>query len=87
MKYKNIMILLAAFAMTATGCSDFLEREPLAQGTEAIFFRMQSNSNKLLMNSITTWMVGKTRIMQALDLTKGWIFPVWDKRWCQCTGR
>lgn len=23
MKYKNIMILLAAFAMTATGCSDF----------------------------------------------------------------
>lgn len=39
MKYKNIMILLAAFAMTATGCSDFLEREPLAQGTEAIFFQ------------------------------------------------
>lgn len=39
MKYKNIMTLLAAFAMTATGCSDFLEREPLAQGTEAIFFQ------------------------------------------------
>ena len=33
------MTLLAAFAMTATGCSDFLEREPLAQGTEAIFFQ------------------------------------------------
>lgn len=87
MKYKNIMILLAAFAMTATGCSDFWRENRWLKAQKQSFFRMQSNLNKLLMNSITTWMVGKTRIMQALDLTKGWIFPVWDKRWCQCTGR
>ena len=31
------------------------------------------------MSSITIWMVGKTRMVLVLDLTKDWIFPVWDK--------
>lgn len=39
MKYKSIYILSLAMALTATGCSDFLDKEPLSSGTDAIFFQ------------------------------------------------
>ena len=39
MKYKSIYILSLAMALTATGCSDFLDKKPLSSGTDAIFFQ------------------------------------------------
>lgn len=39
MKRKNIAILFLAFALTTTGCSDFLDKEPLDQGTDAIAYK------------------------------------------------
>ncbi len=39
MKYKSIYVLLLAMALTTTGCSDFLDKEPLSSGTEVIFFQ------------------------------------------------
>ena len=39
MKYKSIYILSLAMALTATGCSYFLDKEPLSSGTDAIFFQ------------------------------------------------
>lgn len=39
MKSKNIYVLSLAMALMATGCSDFLNKEPLSSGTEAIFYQ------------------------------------------------
>lgn len=39
MKYINIATSFVALAMLMSGCSDFLNKEPLSQGTEAIFFQ------------------------------------------------
>ena len=39
MKRINIITSCAAFILLASGCNDFLNKEPLSQGTEAIFFQ------------------------------------------------
>lgn len=43
MKYKNIKIVVALIGLIFAGCSDFLDREPLSQGTEAIFYKTQEH--------------------------------------------
>ncbi len=35
----NKVLLLSAITLSLSGCSDFLEKEPLSSGTEAIFFK------------------------------------------------
>lgn len=39
MKRINILFSFFAFAMLMTGCTDLLNKEPLASGTEAIFYK------------------------------------------------
>lgn len=43
MKKNNIFVALLAGALLTTGCSDFLDLEPLDQQTEAIFFNKKSD--------------------------------------------
>ncbi|MDH6342655.1 hypothetical protein M2480_002786 [Parabacteroides sp. PFB2-12] len=39
MKYINKLFILATAAVSLCACSDFLDKEPLSQGTEAIFYK------------------------------------------------
>ena len=39
MKLYNKSILMLAVGLTMTACSDFLDKEPTDQGTEAITFK------------------------------------------------
>lgn len=39
MKTKYISVILLAMAMVGTSCSDFLDREPLSSGTDAVYFK------------------------------------------------
>lgn len=46
MKHNYISVLLMTVALGAlTGCSDFLDKEPLSDGTDAIFFNTASQFN------------------------------------------
>lgn len=39
----NKFFLVSAVVMALTACSDFLDKEPLSQGTEAIVFKTPLN--------------------------------------------
>jgi len=72
---KKILIYSALTMAIATGCSDFLDREPLSSGTEAIFYKTPAQFNQAAnsLYNIEGWKnyngAYQLRLDQGMDIT------------------